>query len=73
MTSYPQGRLKVYIHQNEIKNIHEQGYPNRYYLESQGKEFVEMTIDSDQFLDWQLKKLNPIQERSRTGKQILND
>ena len=66
--------VKVWIRQTEVKNIHEQGYPNQYFLQSQlGSEFVEMTIGTDQFLEWQMKKMNPIQERSRTGKQILND
>lgn len=66
--------VKVYVHQSEIKNIHEQGYPNSYHLQPNlGKDFIEMTIGTEQFLEWQMKKINPIQERSRTGKQILND
>ena len=66
--------VKVWVHQKEISNIQEQGYPNRYFFEAQpSKDFVEMTIGTEQFLEWQMKKLNPIQERSRTGKQILND
>ena len=73
MSAFKQGQVKVWVNQNEIKNIHEQGFPNRYFFESQGKDFVEMTIGTEQFLEWQLKKSNPIQERSRNGKQILND
>jgi len=73
MASYPQGQIKLWVHQKEISNIQEHGYPNRYFFESQGKDFVEMTIGTEQFLEWQLKKSNPIQERSKTGRQILND
>lgn len=68
------GQVKVWVHQKEIVNIREQGYPNSYELQpNKGKDFIEMTIGTEQFLEWQMKKLNPIQERSRTGKQILND
>lgn len=67
-----QAQVKVWIQENQVRNIWEKGFPDSYSLQSK-EGFVEMTISSEEFLKWQMKEKNPIQERSRTGKQILND
>jgi hypothetical protein len=65
-------QVKVWVHPNEMKNINELGYPQSYSLQPSNG-LVEMTITSDEFQQWQMKKSNPIQERSFTGKQLLSD
>lgn len=65
-------QVKVWIHENQVKKVWEQGFPDSYSLQPKDG-FVEMTISSEDFVKWQMKERNPIQERSRNGKQILND
>jgi hypothetical protein len=55
-----------------MKSINELGYPQSYSLQPSNG-LVEMTITSEEFLQWQMKQSNPIQERSFTGKQLLRD
>lgn len=65
-------QVKVWVHPQEMKSINEMGYPQKYSLQPQ-QGLVEMTITSEEFQQWQMKHLNPVQERSFTGKQLLKD
>lgn len=65
-------QVRVWVHPKKIQQIHENGYPDSYSTTEQ-EGLVEMTISSEEFLQWQMKKTNPVQERALTGKQILCD
>ena len=65
-------QVKLWVNPNEMKNIHDKGFPNSYSLQ-QKEGLVEVTISSEEFQQWQLKERNPMFERSYTGKQLLKD
>ncbi len=63
-------QVKVWVSPQEMNQINLKGYPNNYSLNPQ-QGLVEMTITSEEFQRWQSKEVNPVQERSNSGKQLL--